>query len=377
MTLSPRMGGRDELSGRLYLNQGAEPVQAGRTCRPMPPGPWRERSAAGVNVEAHQRVQATEVAEFRGEGGVGSIERNTRHVCDRLRVTWLECRRMTLVRFERSRPARLQAPSTASAMRESVILAYSAKGCAAPSKKSKISLAGSMPRLLRPGGERGRPYRRTPAGRSRRKPRLRRGPGHRRPAADHSRGEPGTTAHASFLHRAVRCGPRPGLEREDQPTPALPRRRPRGQRGSVPHRTHPDGPRPTHTRVRRPADRCRAHQDRDHPAAQACHRPRGLPAADHPGPGAPCWLEDHPRIRHVFIPVGACWLNLQEGWWHIFRKAALTGQSFAGPPEIEQATRLATGQLNARARPWVRGRPAPSTRVLRRRFVYTVWVIQH
>ncbi|WP_234439968.1 transposase [Streptomyces bicolor] len=54
------------------------------------------------------------------------------------------------------------------------------------------------------------------------------------------------------------------------------------------------------------------------------------------------WLEDHPRIRHVFIPVGACWLNLQEGWWRIFRKAALAGQSFAGPPEIEQATRLAS-----------------------------------
>lgn len=35
------------------------------------------------------------------------------------------------------------------------------------------------------------------------------------------------------------------------------------------------------------------------------------------------WLEDHPRIHHVFIPVGACWLNLQEGWWRIFRKAAL------------------------------------------------------
>ncbi|MGA4850955.1 transposase [Streptomyces sp. G5(2025)] len=32
------------------------------------------------------------------------------------------------------------------------------------------------------------------------------------------------------------------------------------------------------------------------------------------------WLEDHPRIRHVFIPVGACWLNLQEGWWRIFRQ---------------------------------------------------------
>ncbi|MFE0654539.1 transposase [Streptomyces sp. NPDC059534] len=24
------------------------------------------------------------------------------------------------------------------------------------------------------------------------------------------------------------------------------------------------------------------------------------------------WLEDRPRIKHVFIPVGACWLNLQE-----------------------------------------------------------------
>ena len=23
------------------------------------------------------------------------------------------------------------------------------------------------------------------------------------------------------------------------------------------------------------------------------------------------WLEDHPRIRHAFIPKGACWLNLQ------------------------------------------------------------------
>ena len=82
------------------------------------------------------------------------------------------------------------------------------------------------------------------------------------------------------------------------------------------------------------------------------------------------WLEDHPRIQHVFIPVSACWLNLQEGWWRIFRKAALAGQSFAGPNEIEQATRLATAQLNARAKPWVWGRPPPPTRKLRRQFVY-------
>lgn len=82
------------------------------------------------------------------------------------------------------------------------------------------------------------------------------------------------------------------------------------------------------------------------------------------------WLEDHPRIRHVFIPVGACWLNLQEGWWRIFRKAALAGQTFAGPDEITQATELATAQLNARAKPWIWGRPAPPTRRLHRRYVY-------
>ena len=32
------------------------------------------------------------------------------------------------------------------------------------------------------------------------------------------------------------------------------------------------------------------------------------------------WLADHPRIRQVFIPKGACWLNLQEGWWRLFRR---------------------------------------------------------
>ncbi|MFI0453548.1 transposase [Actinomadura sp. 6N118] len=69
------------------------------------------------------------------------------------------------------------------------------------------------------------------------------------------------------------------------------------------------------------------------------------------------WLEDHPRIRHAFIPIGACWLNLQEGWWRIFRKKALAGQTFADPDEIAYATRLATAHLNTRARPWIWGRP--------------------
>jgi hypothetical protein len=54
------------------------------------------------------------------------------------------------------------------------------------------------------------------------------------------------------------------------------------------------------------------------------------------------WLEDHPGIRHAFIPRSACWLNVQEGWWRIFRKTALAGQTFVDPDEIAHATRVAT-----------------------------------
>ncbi len=84
------------------------------------------------------------------------------------------------------------------------------------------------------------------------------------------------------------------------------------------------------------------------------------------------WLADHPCIRQVFIPKGACWLNLQEGWWRLFRREALAGQSFATPEEITLATLVATCQLNARARPWVWGRPPPSPRHRRRVLTYRI-----
>jgi DDE superfamily endonuclease len=84
------------------------------------------------------------------------------------------------------------------------------------------------------------------------------------------------------------------------------------------------------------------------------------------------WLDGHPRIRQVFIPKGACWLNLQEGWWRLHRRQALAGQSFATPAEIALATRVATLQLNARARPWVWGRPPPSPRHRRLAFTYRI-----
>ena len=60
---------------------------------------------------------------------------------------------------------------------------------------------------------------------------------------------------------------------------------------------------------------------------------------------------------------------MQEGWWRIFRRQALAGQSFADPDEIAHATQVATAQLNAHAQPWIRGRPQPKTKV-RRRFIY-------
>lgn len=79
---------------------------------------------------------------------------------------------------------------------------------------------------------------------------------------------------------------------------------------------------------------------------------------------------DHLRIRHTFIPVGACRLNLQEAWRRIFRRHALAGVSFAGPADIDHATRIATAQLNQQAKPWTWARPPLAPRRLRRRFVY-------
>jgi len=82
------------------------------------------------------------------------------------------------------------------------------------------------------------------------------------------------------------------------------------------------------------------------------------------------WLAAHPRVHQVFIPVGAAWLNLIEGWWRLLRRAAYAGQCFANRAEIAFATRLATSQLNRRAHPWIWGRTSPPQRTLRRRFVY-------
>ncbi len=92
--------------------------------------------------------------------------------------------------------------------------------------------------------------------------------------------------------------------------------------------------------------------------------------SSHKSPPIREWLEKHPRVKQVFIPVGACWLNLQEAWWRLFRREALAGQSFADAEDIVLATRVATKQLNLRLKPWVWGRLQKPRRHRRRSFVY-------
>jgi hypothetical protein len=44
-----------------------------------------------------------------------------------------------------------------------------------------------------------------------------------------------------------------------------------------------------------------------------------------------------------------------EAWWRLFRRQALAGIDFADSYEIDYARRVATRQLNRKAKPWVWG----------------------
>jgi DDE superfamily endonuclease len=46
------------------------------------------------------------------------------------------------------------------------------------------------------------------------------------------------------------------------------------------------------------------------------------------------WLAAHPRVQHAFIPSGAAWLNLIDGWWRLFRRKAFAGVSVANAADI-------------------------------------------
>jgi hypothetical protein len=92
--------------------------------------------------------------------------------------------------------------------------------------------------------------------------------------------------------------------------------------------------------------------------------------SSHTSPPIQTWLNEHPRVHPVPLPVGACWLNLVEGWWRLLRHEAFAGQTFADATEIDHAVAGATARLNYRATPWVWGRPQPTPRYHRRVFTY-------
>jgi hypothetical protein len=116
------------------------------------------------------------------------------------------------------------------------------------------------------------------------------------------------------------------------------RSRRRARRGRSPQARTPEPPENGRDHHVRPVRNSAAYQDFLQLEEQA--NPDGTiyvitdNISSHDSKSTRAWLEGHPRIRHAFIPKGACWLNLQEGWWRIFRRQALAGQDFADPDEI-------------------------------------------
>lgn len=64
------------------------------------------------------------------------------------------------------------------------------------------------------------------------------------------------------------------------------------------------------------------------------------------------WALVHPRVRFLFQPTYAPWLNLIEPWWKTLRSLALKGRCFAGADQIAQAIDLATQHWNCHLLPY-------------------------
>jgi hypothetical protein len=64
------------------------------------------------------------------------------------------------------------------------------------------------------------------------------------------------------------------------------------------------------------------------------------------------WALAYPRVRFLFQPTYAPWLNLIEPWWKTLRSLALKGRRFDVAHEIVQAIAAATQYWNAHAKPY-------------------------
>lgn len=64
------------------------------------------------------------------------------------------------------------------------------------------------------------------------------------------------------------------------------------------------------------------------------------------------WTHAHPRVRFLFLPTYAPWLNLIEPWWKTLRSLALKGRSFANPDAVIAALAQATCYWNNHRSPY-------------------------
>jgi hypothetical protein len=64
------------------------------------------------------------------------------------------------------------------------------------------------------------------------------------------------------------------------------------------------------------------------------------------------WALAHERVRFLFQPTYAPWLNLIEPWWKTLRSLALKGRCFENDTEIEQAIMAATSYWNQHRHPY-------------------------
>jgi transposase len=65
------------------------------------------------------------------------------------------------------------------------------------------------------------------------------------------------------------------------------------------------------------------------------------------------WALVQPRVRFLFQPTYAPWLNLIEPWWKILRSLALKGRCFLNPHQIVQAIQAATDYWNQHRHPFL------------------------
>lgn len=65
------------------------------------------------------------------------------------------------------------------------------------------------------------------------------------------------------------------------------------------------------------------------------------------------WALAHPRVRFLFQPTYAPWLNLIEPWWKTLRSLALKGRRFETADALICAIDEATHYWNAHRKPYV------------------------